>query len=457
MIDAAHLLRFGTNAEKKYVLDFYNSYDVLMLNANIFAHCANSISKFISSELCKKKFVIDPQTYAFQYYQGLVGADGKLKKSIEKLLEFYGEDLKRIISEQHRSLDLQDFEKDAFLENLCKNIIKFQKDTVKKEALEEKNEYKEYIEYVLENEDIDMCVEPCSLIAPYFYLSDENFEQWLAINTKAIQLSKHYTTSVSAQIVIKSDILLDRNKLDDLVKEYSKVNPCEILLWIDNFDEKDVGDIFLNNYLYLLTSLKKENIPVSQLYGSYFSLILINMGLLKACCHGMEYGESRSVFPVGGGVPISKFYLPMAHKRFHFRNIIQLFLDEGWLDNKDVYFKNVCECPQCREIIKNDPESEIQEFGVFNTVTNIRKRKNGQEYSVMMSYPTPEAKEICLRHYLYNKKYEYDFIQKNNIKTIIEQLAKAKEELEDKLGIEILYISSWIRAISSYLEGHENS
>ena len=422
MIDAAHLLRFGTNAEKKYVLDFYNSYDVLMLNANIFAHCANSISKFISSELCKKKFVIDPQTYAFQYYQGLVGADGKLKKSIEKLLEFYGEDLKRIISEQHRSLDLQDFEKDAFLENLCKNIIKFQKDTVKKEALEEKNEYKEYIEYVLENEDIDMCVEPCSLIAPYFYLSDENFEQWLAINTKAIQLSKHYTTSVSAQIVIKSDILLDRNKLDDLVKEYSKVNPCEILLWIDNFDEKDVGDIFLNNYLYLLTSLKKE-----------------------------------SVFPVGGGVTISKFYLPMAHKRFHFRNIIQLFLDEGWLDNKDVYFKNVCECPQCREIIKNDPESEIQEFGVFNTVTNIRKRKNGQEYSVMMSYPTPEAKEICLRHYLYNKKYEYDFIQKNNIKTIIEQLAKAKEELEDKLGIEILYISSWIRAISSYLEGHENS
>lgn len=112
MIEAAHLLRFGTNAEKKYVSDFDNSYDVLMLNANIFAHCTNSISKFISSELCKKKFIIDPQTYAFQYYQGLIGSNGSLKKSIEKLIEFYGEKLKEIISNQKRSIDLTDFDQE---------------------------------------------------------------------------------------------------------------------------------------------------------------------------------------------------------------------------------------------------------------------------------------------------------------------------------------------------------
>lgn len=453
MIEAAHLLRFGTNAEKKYVSDFDNSYDVLMLNANIFAHCTNSISKFISSELCKKKFIIDPQTYAFQYYQGLIGSNGSLKKSIEKLIEFYGEKLKEIISNQKRSIDLTDFDQeDNFLNELCQNVINFQKNTVKGEALEEKNEYKEYIEYILENDNIDLCIEPCSLIAPYFYLADEDFSQWLRINTKAIELSKRYSNSISAQLVINSSILLDKGKLDNLVDEYSKVKPCEILLWIDNFDEKDVGDVLLNNYLYLLTKFKKQNIPVSQLYGSYFSLMLINIGLLQACCHGMEYGESRSVFPVGGGVPISKFYLPMAHKRFHFRNIIQLLLDEGWLESQKIYFEKVCDCPQCRQIINDDPESEIQEFGIINTVTNIRKKKSGQEYSVMMSYPTSEAKELCLRHYLYNKEREYTFIQEHGIDEIMEQLKQAKNTLEEKLGLEILYLSSWIRVISSYLE-----
>lgn len=452
MIEAAHLLRFGTNAEKKYISDFNNSYDVLMLNANIFAHCSNSISKFISEELCKKQFVIDPQTYAFQYYQGLVGANGNLKKSIEKLIDFYGEKLKKIVSEQKRSIELSDFDQDdVFLKELCKNVIDFQKNTVRTEALEEKNEYKEYIEYVLENDSTYLCVEPCSIIAPYFYLSDDDFGRWLNINTKAIELSKSYSNSISAQLVINSNILLNKEKLDYLIDEYSKANPCEILLWIDNFDEKEAGDVWLSNYLYLLARFKEANIPVSQLYGSYFSLILINLGLLRACCHGMEYGESRSVFPVGGGVPISKFYLPIAHKRFHFRNIIQLLLDEGWLENKELYFEKVCNCPQCKEIIKDDPESDIQEFGIINTVTNIRKRKNGQEYSVMMSYPTSEAKELCLQHYLYNKEKEYDFIKKHNINEIIEQLKQAKDILEEKLGIEILYLSSWVRVISSYL------
>lgn len=452
MIKGTHLLHFGTNAEKKYVSSFNDSYDVLMLNANIFAHCTNSISKFISNELCKKDFIIDPQTYAFQYYQGLIGSDGNLKKSIEKLLSFYGDTLKDIISCKKRSIELIDFDdNDTFLKELCQKVIEFQQNTIKKEVLEEKNEYKEYIEYILGNDENSLCVAPCCLIAPYFYLSDNNFNQWLHINTKAIELSKTYHPSISAQLVINSSILLDKDKLNLLVDEYSKVNPCEILLWIDAFDEKDAGDVLLNNYLYLLVKFKEKNIPVSQLYGSYFSLILINLRLLQACCHGMEYGESRSVFPVGGGVPISKFYLPIAHKRFHFRNIIQLLLDEGWLNSKSIYFEKVCDCPQCKEIIKNDPESDIQEFGIINTVTNIRKSKNGQEYSVMMSYPTTEAKELCLRHYLYNKEKEYNFIKEHNIDDIMKQLQQAKDTLEEKLGIEILYLSSWIRVISSYL------
>lgn len=70
----------------------------------------------------------------------------------------------------------------------------------------------------------------------------------------------------------------------------------------------------------------------------------------------------------------------------------------------------------------------------------------------MMSYPTSEAKELCLRHYLYNKEREYTFIQEHGIDEIMEQLKQAKNTLEEKLGLEILYLSSWIRVISSYLE-----
>ena len=73
----------------------------------------------------------------------------------------------------------------------------------------------------------------------------------------------------------------------------------------------------------------------------------------------------------------------------------------------------------------------------------------------MMSYPTTEAKELCLRHYLYNKAKEYIFIKEHSIDEIMEQLKQAKAILEEKLGIEILYLSSWIRVLSSYFESKE--
>ncbi len=456
MITEQHIVRFGTNAEKKYLAEFKDSYGLLLVNANIFAHCTDSVSRFISEDLARKNFIIDPQTYAFQYYPGLINQNtNEVKKSIIKLLDFYGEKLKDIVISERRSLQLSDFDdKDSFIIELCHNVIDFQKDTVKTCSLDS-SEYSEYIQYDIDTEG-NIQIEPMSLIAPYFYLSEEGYNKWLDINCKAIKVSKEYNKDkISAQLVLNSNLLMDDSKIDNLVQKYAEAKPDEILLWIDSFDEKDTGELPLQKYIRLLKKFKEVNIPVSQLYGSYFSMVLVKLGLLTGCCHGMEYGESRSVFPVGGGVPISKFYLPIAHRRFHFRNIVPLLLDSGWLDTKESFFSNVCNCKQCREIIKNDPKIDIKEYGDFNTVTNIRRKKNGQEYSVMMAYPTSEAKEVCLKHYLYNKKNECDYLNREDINTVLQQLSDAYNKISSKMGIETLYLLAWYNVLSKCINDNK--
>ncbi len=450
-----HLMRLGTHGEKKYFKDFKNNYDAIIINANMIAHTVNSMSTFLGCEL-SKPFIIDPQTYAFQSYTHLLqqttknikdSSDAKLKKSFQSLIDKYGIFLKDVIVNQKRSIKSSDFigdENSHNLENLCKNVLDYQQNTITAETTAN-SEYSEYIQYELENcnGDNSLILKPEFLIAPYFYMTRNTYKSWLDINIASINKSKQIVqseTKVYAQIVMDKDILLDSEKIDELCSKYKNSMADGFLIWLDKFDEKDVSDLYLCKFIEFLRNLKTIEKPIYQIYGSYFSIILTK-NILSGVCHGMEYGENRDVYPVGGGVPVSKFYYPVLHKRLLYRDALDVLLRMDFLKDKNTYFSNVCSCQNCHEII-NIPIEDFSKYGDVNSTTFKRKSGN-RESTVTMDYPTTDAKDLCLRHYLYNKVHEFKHVETHSYIECAGELYDAYNQYYDLLGDNIDYLNTW--------------
>ncbi len=455
-----HLMRLGTHGEKKYFKDFKNSYDAIIINANMIAHTVNSMSTFLGCEL-SKPFIIDPQTYAFQSYTHLLQqsknnkdlSNTKLKKSFQALVDNYGKFLNETIVNQKRSIKHSDFigeENSLNLEDLCKNVLDYQKNTISLETTTN-SEYSEYIQYELENcnEKNTLTLKPEFLIAPYFYMTRNTYTNWIDINIESINKSKEIIQSESeiyAQIVMDKDMLLDSKKINELCSKYKASSADGFLIWLDKFDEKDVSDLYLKNFIDFLKNLKAAEKPIYQIYGSYFS-ILLTKDILSGVCHGMEYGENRDVYPVGGGVPVSKFYYPVLHKRLLYRDALDVLLRMNYLKDRDTYFSNVCNCKNCHEII-NIPIEDFSKYGNVNSTTFKRKSGN-RESTVTMDYPTTDAKDLCLRHYLYNKIFEFKHIETLSYTECANELNDSYNKYYDLLGDNIDYLNTWYNVISS--------
>ena len=236
------------------------------------------------------------------------------------------------------------------------------------------------------------------------------------------------------------DILLDSEKIDELCSKYKNSMADGFLIWLDKFDEKDVSDLYLCKFIEFLRNLKTIEKPIYQIYGSYFSIILTK-NILSGVCHGMEYGENRDVYPVGGGVPVSKFYYPVLHKRLLYRDALDVLLRMDFLKDKNTYFSNVCSCQNCHEII-NIPIEDFSKYGDVNSTTFKRKSGN-RESTVTMDYPTTDAKDLCLRHYLYNKVHEFKHVETHSYIECAGELYDAYNQYYDLLGDNIDYLNTW--------------
>ena len=97
-----HILRYGTNADKKYIDQNNQYYDLLAINGNMLAYTPGALAGFIRNNLLnesEKGFFIDPITHSFQHSLDKIKSYSKkeekqtLKKSIENLIDYYGEPL----------------------------------------------------------------------------------------------------------------------------------------------------------------------------------------------------------------------------------------------------------------------------------------------------------------------------------------------------------------------------
>jgi hypothetical protein len=413
-----------------------------------------------------KGFFIDPITHAFQHHIDKITSVSKkdntksIKKSIQHLIDEYGEPVSSIMKEG-RPVNASDFAGASIIEDFCHRVIKFQQETTISYI-----EKKGYLKYL---DSFDPAIfKPCFVTPPYFYLSRENdYPSWLDLNIKFINCAKSSNESGSeyfAQLVISKDLFFNKEANEDILRRYIEAKPDGLLIWIDEFDESLVTTEELTFFADFIKALYLHNIPAINLYGGFFSTLLScskdDLGFnLWGFSHGLEYGESRQVVPVGGGIPTNKYYYHPLHTRLDYRFSSSLLQEKGYFkmssfDGAQKYYSELCNCPMCKnEVIVDD----ISNFSRFENTEYYEVVLRG--YTQRRQYANQETKRYCILHYQYNKNKEFNICSKSNIKEIIDGLLKTINEYQKydtDIEKNLDTIRRWISAAKFLIKGKHN-
>ena len=430
MIVGSHLVRYGIAPDQKYLVgEFLETYDQLVINASMVAHMAGGLALFMAQQATNKPYFIEPQTHAFQHDIEYLQSDsekskGKIKRSIRSLLEAYGEPVKRIVLDEENSILPEDFDDEKLRCAFCQRVIEYQLNALVEKA--KKSENAKYYEFLKEKGIIDsVSFVPSFVVAPYFCMGGNTFDEWLGVNIacakNSMEIAAKLKKPLAVQIVISQNVLFDTTQSSSLIKSYAKLKPDAFLIWVDSFSEQEVSAGLLSSFVDMIKKLGQPETPVINLYGGYFSVLLLHLGILNGVTHSLEYGEKRPVVPVGGGIPSAKFYLPALHMRLRREDAIRAVRALGGMEGIEKFHSNVCNCSQCKKIISNDP---TYDFANYLRTKRVNRR----------DIPLPETKDNSVRHYMWRKEKEYE--PGANVSEILEELRENGKQLRRALGVE---------------------
>lgn len=434
-----HWMTFGTFAEQDHFeYPHKGDYRGVIINANMAAHAPAGLAAFLLEKKAPNTgYLIDPLTHAFQHDPGLISdSEGKPKSSIQKLAEAYGPPISNIVGKAPL-LPKHLADKDVFAE-FVRKCIDYQLGQIAN-YMKESDSAK-----YMENPDAEL--PPYASIAPYFYLTESTIDDWLPLNVEAAQQAVQYLGNARcfAAVVVSQGILLNDRAIAEIVKQLSAIPLAGYLLWADNLDEQSAASAELRGLLGLARGLRAGGRrEVINLHGGYFSILsagALGDGAMSGVAHGPEFGEFRSVVPVGGGIPISRYYIPNLHARVRYREALAMFQKMGYLESSDSFHKNVCNCEQCVETIGGS----YANFTLFGegTAKSVR-RKHGL---VRIEFPTIDAKLRCLRHYLQRKHREYVASSEASRDVLLDNLRKGEAEYRDVAGLDgVAHLKLWRR------------
>lgn len=455
-----HIFHYNTHSEQKYFLGpkHRKLYDIIALNGNIVSHTPSGVAAFLAT--AAKEFYIDPQTHAFQHStsnlkrdktddKGKKTGESEFKPSVEKLAKerlgkpFYDVILNDKPIRTTVFLDERGEIKKKVIEEICNNVINFQVEFLNSELNEEEREFME--------EGANLC--PGIVIAPYFYFSSHNIKEWLKINIACCKQTKllHKDNPIYLSLVISKDLLF-KNSSQVLFEAIEEIKPDGILLWIDEHVEEELTEFEIFNFIEFLKNLRNYTGNIFNSHGGYLSTLLCHpkIRLLDALGHSANYGESRSVIPIGGGIPMARFYFPSIHSRLRFGDALAVIHANQWLSSIESYAAGVCKCAQCRELTesKDSLDEAFMTYGESKPVTFSRRNT-----IVELNYPTKVAKQAAARHYLYNKAHELTEIKEKNLEILLNELDVAFKEIEPISGDRLVsHLVRWSNSIKGYIE-----
>jgi len=434
-------MMFGTFAQK----DFFEypavgTYDGVLINANMVAYAPGGIAAFLQEKRAGGKYIIDPLTHAFQHDPALIAdGEGKVKSSLRQLADHYGGPIAEIAGK--RPLRPRDLKSDA-LDALVKSCLAYQRDHLCAH-MAGSNAAKYLGDGASQS--------PYALVAPYFFITESTLDQWLPVCVDSIRRARSAAQEgekVFGSVVVSQGIVTDPDDRKSVIDAFKDSEADGFLLWVDNLDEISAGKLELKGLVALAAGLRGEKKrEVINVHGGYFSILAAGSAggnALSGVAHGPEFGEFRSVVPVGGGIPIARYYVPGLHARIRYRDALRMFNEKGWLDSVGEFHSSVCGCPECRRVLDGDP-GRFTLFGE-GSAKSVRRRHG----IVRIEFPTRDATEACLKHYLQRKQKEYEAAAGAPRKELLKELREGADKFEDVAGLDgVAHLRLWARVFES--------
>lgn len=436
-----HWMMFGTFAEQRhFIYPSKSTYTGVVINANMAAHAPDGLAAFLLEKTADVRYIVDPRTDAFQHALQFVSKkDGEPKSSIRKLAEKYEAPVSDLLGE--RPIRPQDFSDEGVLRGFVERCIEFQ--------------YKVLSSVMAENDSLKYFppgkpLTPAAVVSPYFFISETTYGEWLPIIEKAAAIARENcppNAKLFTSVVVSQGVVLDKDIRNELAGRLGSLNLDGYLLWVDNLDEQQAAMAELKGLYDLAGSLRIKGREVINLHGGYFSVLAagtLGNSHFTGVTHGPEFGEFRSVVPVGGGIPIARYYIPQLHARTRYDAAIEYLRAKGWLDDATTFYANVCDCKECQDTIGGD----IANFTKFGE-GNPKEVKRGKGV-VRIEFPTTDTKLRCLRHYLERKAREYDLAAQDSSEAIVEDLKRGWTDFKDVLGPDgVSHLKKWAQVFKT--------
>lgn len=434
--DIIRMLRYNTGTDKKAFVAFKKSFDAVIFNATIVAYSGSAVADLVSVH--KNQYIIDPQTHIMQHdIMAIMSKDKKtgkyhIKQSVKKYLGQLPGSVMEIIEKENRPLSTAEI--NSIIDDLVKSVFEFETQYVN--SFIKKKEYDKYLEYV------HVGPEPKVIIAPYFMLkkdmAEKKIHEYMELNRKCLekfilhQKTQERRYPVAAQLVIDREILQNDN-LCELLKKYYDYEGYEyIFLWISDFSSFECSVEEKKNYYNLLKTLNQMGKKPLMAYGGYDSILLTQVQMpvrLFGVAQSVGYGETRSITPVGGGLPVNKYYFYPLHRRMRFDEALGILMGNGYFgkgksnaEHANDYYAEICDCEQCKKIIGSD----IDNFKVYNE--SIPYTVNARYGEIKRNRPTSEATLVAAFHFLFCKNNEWEQVEKTDRRELINQLKNNYEK-----------------------------
>lgn len=286
-----------TNSTEGKLFENTQLYDNIVINGKISIAQKTWMGTLLNKT--KKGVYIDPQTFVYAINENSFMNGEEIKKSEEKYLDFFPENIKNILTVEKRTLEIDDFKdqnqwNDDFMKDFCKKIISIEKFHFRQNQL---TAFLELIDEVDEDEEKTTLL---AIIPPYFYFEtpeDEWYEISLYLAQKTKNLEKDH--EVHPVLCFNKETLLNEQSINRLLDDYAEFGT--ILIHISDFDESKIPMNYLEGFYNFLKKTNERNLTVINLYGNYFSFIMTIKNLLYGFSRGICYGNSKDVFATGSG------------------------------------------------------------------------------------------------------------------------------------------------------------
>ncbi len=425
-----HFVRLGTHAEKDCLFRASQTFDGLILNANLVEATPGACASLIAS--LGKRYIIDPVTYAFAlppHHLMSPQSDGagarilKPKRTFRNLAKRFGHPFEQNLGVRALSPEsLTQSDIDAVIES----VLAYQLDRLQDEWQGAK--------------DLGGQEPPRAecLVAPYFPLPYQRKEPWLNLNLAIARRAGPTRDSVPVYAVVCLDRrFLQGKELKDMASKYANTAVSGYLLWLGGLTEQSISREELDGYVELVKRLSSGGRRVFNMYGGYLSAVLRCFGM-TGFAHGIGYGERRAIAPpVGGGPPPARFYFRPLHALYPFVNAFSAISD---LDAV-TYYSEVCDCPVCHRVIGDDLKRNIVEYGTMSEPSGRTARQ----------YPTPRARKLCRLHYLAARHREVQKVISQHPAELVEEMLQAESRYAHHASLETDHLLIWAEGIRANL------